>query len=119
MHVKPIYVNIQHEILIESFLDNITDNLRDLTDIHKYKDFIDMSSWIIEYHNMYSNNKNAGNWDDFLMIIPINLSCMVNGFLLGIENKDNRGEIRIYREIIGQYSTKLINDLQKIRPIDD
>jgi hypothetical protein len=44
---------------------------------------------------------------------------MVNGFLLGIETDDNRNDVRIYRELLGQFSTKIIKDLSTIQPIHE
>ena len=74
---------------------------------------------IIDYHNEYSKNKDTGNWHDFLMIIPLQMSAMITGLLIGVENKDNAISLRIHRELLGQFSLKVMEDLQKIKPINE
>ncbi len=119
MTTKPIYVSTEHEILIESYLNTLYSNLQEISPEDKYDDFVYMSDNIIDYHNFYSESKETGNWNDFLMIIPLHLACMVNGFLLGIETDDNRNDVRIYRELLGQFNIKIIKDLSTIEPIHE
>ena len=119
MTTKPIYASMEHEVLIEAYLDAICRNIREVVEIDKYKDFIDVSNFIIDYHNEYSKNKDTGNWHDFLMIIPLQMSAMITGLLIGVENKDNTISLRIHRELLGQFSLKVMEDLQKIKPVDE
>tara|TARA_R100000781_G_scaffold106547_1_gene70594 strand:- start:33 stop:386 length:354 start_codon:yes stop_codon:yes gene_type:complete len=117
--MKPIYINQQHEVIIQTYLDVINDSIKEVTTISKYNDFQDIANIIIEYHNQYSNEKNTGNFYDFLMIIPINFSTMVSGFFCGLENKSNATKVRIHRHLLYNYGIKVIEDLRKLKPIDD
>ena len=118
--MKPVYINHHHEVIIETYLDAIHDSVREVTsDISKYRDFQDISNIIIEYHNRYSDEKNEGNFYDFLMIIPINFSTMVSGYFCGLENKENATLVRIHRNLLYNYGQKVIEDLRKLQPIND
>ncbi len=119
MITKPIYVSTEHEVLIETYLDTLYKNIKDISSKEKYNDFVDMSNYIIEYHNVYSDTAASGNWSDFMMILPLHFACMVNGYLLGIETKENANRVRIYKELLGQFSTKIIKDLYTIKPIHE
>ena len=74
--IKPIYVSIQHEIIIKKYLDLVYTSIQDVCkdDKQRYKDFKDIGKLIIEYHNNYGNSAREDNYWDWLMILPINLS---------------------------------------------
>ncbi|QDP64643.1 MAG: hypothetical protein Unbinned4585contig1001_7 [Prokaryotic dsDNA virus sp.] len=118
--MKPIYLNKNHEVIIETYLNAVYDSINELViDKSKYSDFKDICNVIIEYHNEYSNDKYPGNYHDFLMIIPTNFSTMVAGFLCGLETKDNAAMIRLHRHVLGSYSMKVMEDLRNIQPINE
>tara|TARA_R110002051_G_scaffold133403_1_gene206774 strand:- start:198 stop:560 length:363 start_codon:yes stop_codon:yes gene_type:complete len=117
--VKPIYINHQHEAIVQSYLDTIFDSVREVViEDSKYNDFIDIANVIIDYHNQYSEHKNIGNFDDFLMIIPINFSTMVSGFFCGYENKSNATRVKIHRHLLSEFGLHVCKDLKKLKPID-
>ena len=118
--MKPIYISKTHEVIVESYLDLIFSSIREVVnDENKYRDFCDIAETIIEYHNQYSNEKNTGNFHDFMMIIPINFSTMVSGFLVGYENKENSAIVRINRALLSNFGVRTIEDLKSLKPIND
>tara|TARA_R100001530_G_scaffold123496_2_gene91442 strand:- start:1032 stop:1388 length:357 start_codon:yes stop_codon:yes gene_type:complete len=118
--MNPIYVNHHHQIIIETYLRAVFDSINEIIDDpSKIADFKDISDIIIEYHNDYSDVKKTGNFHDFLMIIPINFSIMINGFLCGYENKSNATVIRIHRTLLQNFGLKVIDDLKTIKIIND
>mgnify|MGYP001279255475 CR=1 FL=1 len=118
--MKPIYVNHQHEILIESYINTLYDSIRNLVnDTDKVDDFMDIVKVIFEYHNEYGKDRNASNYHDFLMIIPLNVSVMTTGFLCGLETTGNASTIRVHRELLGQYSLSVIDKIKKIEPVHE
>ena len=88
-------------------------------DNSKFKDFLDISNVIIDYHNQYGEIYENANFNDFLMIIPVNFSTMVSGFLCGLENETNASTVRITRHVLSEYGLKVMSDLKKINPVHD
>ena len=121
MFKKPIYVDYKHEIIIQSYLDIIFVSIKELvgSDESKLKEFIDVANIIIEHHNNYRTATNEGNYLDFMSIIPTNFTAMLNGFLTGIENKDNAGSVRIYKQILTDYAYRVVKDLEHIKLMRD
>ena len=117
--MKPIYINHQHEAIVQSYLDTIFDSVREVVkEDSKYNDFIDIANVIIDYHNQYSGHQDIGNFNDFLMIIPINFSTMVSGFFCGYENKSNATRVKIHRHLLSEFGLHVCKDLKKLKPID-
>ena len=117
MFKKPIYVNYQHEITVEAYFDIIYVTMKELCglDEEKFDDFIHISNIIIEHHNNYRAATNEGNYLDFMSIIPTNFTALINGFLAGIENKDNKSSVRIYKEILTNHAYRLVKELETIK----
>jgi|TARA_R100001082_G_scaffold52918_1_gene28868 collagenase-like PrtC family protease len=119
--LKPICLSTEHQILLHNYISYINTYIKDITNNdEKYEDFIQISNIIIEHHNNYqSNNLGQANYNDFLSIIPTHFSCMVNGYLTGLETEDNRQTVRLYRHIISEKSFDLIEDISKLKTIYD
>ncbi len=116
--MNPIYINAQHEAIVESYLNTIFDSVREVVDTkERFNDFMDIANVIIDYHNQYGEQQNKGNWDDFLMIIPVNFSTMVSGFFCGFENPSNATTIKIHRHLLSSFGLKVIEDLKKLEPV--
>ena len=117
MFSKPIYVNYQHEIAVEGYFDLIYITMKELcgSDVEKFEDFIYISNVIIQHHNEYKKNSNEGNYLDFMSIIPTNFTSMLNGFLTGIENENNKSSVAIYNEILTNHAYRLVKELETIR----
>ena len=121
MFKKPIYVDYKHEIIIQSYLDIVFVSIKELvgSDENKLKEFIDVANIIIEHHNNYRTATNEGNYLDFMSIIPTNFTAMINGFLVGYEDEDNRKSVRIYKQILTDYAYRVVKDLEHIKLIRD
>ena len=119
--LKPVCLNIEHEILLNDYLKSIDLYIEDVTSTkEKYEDFLEISNIIIEHHNNYqSNNLGHANYSDFMSIIPTHFSCMVNGYLTGLENKRNRKKVRLYRHVISEKSFELIEDMSKLKTVHE
>ncbi len=117
--MKPIYVSHEHEVIVDSYLKTVYSSIREVvSEDAKYNDFKDIANIIIEYHNNFSSNR-LGNFYDFLLIIPINFSTMVSGFLCGYETKDNAAIVKIHRALIYEFSLRVITELNEIQPEND
>tara|TARA_R100000458_G_scaffold55931_1_gene60367 strand:- start:8306 stop:8668 length:363 start_codon:yes stop_codon:yes gene_type:complete len=113
---KPVYANIQHQIILQDYFDLILTSINEVTEQEsKVKDFIDVANVIIDHHNNYRKGTHEGNWLDFLSIIPTHFSIMISGYLCGLETKENRKEVRAYRLLLSDYGFTLVDRLQKIQ----
>ena len=103
--LKPVCLNIEHEILLNDYLKSIDLYIEDVTSTkEKYEDFLEISNIIIEHHNNYqSNNLGHANYSDFMSIIPTHFSCMVNGYFI----KDS--DFWFFIIFLKQYSTHWLN----------
>ena len=118
--MKPIYISHTHEVIIETYLNTIYSSIREIVDDEsKYNDFIDIADLIIQYHNNYSTEQRTGNFYDFLLIIPINFSTMVSGFLCGLETKRNASSVKIHRTILYEFGMRVITELHDLTPINE
>ncbi|QDP68046.1 MAG: hypothetical protein GOVbin3264_27 [Prokaryotic dsDNA virus sp.] len=118
---KFVSINYQHKHMLWDYLSTINLYIEEATSNNKrYKEWIDIANIIIEHHNNYkSNNLDQANYSDFLSIIPSHFSCMCNGYLAGLENKDNRSSVRLYRHLINEKSFELIDNIAKLETIDE
>lgn len=116
MLLKPISINFQHQVALELYLDIITTTIEDITNNNsKYKDFIDVCNIIIEHHNTYKNDiLEIGNYNDFISIIPTHFTAMVQGYLTGLEQEENRSTIRIYKQLLSQEAYNYIDKVKNI-----
>tara|TARA_Y100001938_G_C8031370_1_gene400826 strand:+ start:680 stop:1048 length:369 start_codon:yes stop_codon:yes gene_type:complete len=121
MLLKPVCVNYEHEIFIHEYLELVISSIEIITkNDEKYKDFIDVSNIIIEHHNNYKSDAlNFANYQDFLSLIPTHFSCMVNGYLTGIENEENKHSVRVYKELLSQAGYRLIEKIETIKIEED
>jgi len=111
---KPIFANITHQIIINDYLKLMLSFVKEISSPTKYQNFKDVLELIIEYHNGYGKDVNDGNWNDWLMIIPINTSVMVNGFFAGIQTKRNLESIRAYKLLLDNNLDILVRELRDI-----
>ncbi len=121
MFNKPIYVDYKHEIIIEAYFDLIYVTIKELcgSDESKLTEFLDVANIIIEHHNNYKTIAHEGNYADFMSIIPTNFTAMINGFLVGYEDEDNRKSVRIYQQILTDYAYRLVKELETVKTIND
>ena len=103
---KLIYANAEHEVLITTYLGLCTDFVKEVSPPQKYDNYEYVLDIILEYHNNYGKGIKENNWYDWVMIIPINLSVMTNGYFAGLETKRNKARINSYRTLL----TELLED---------
>tara|TARA_R110002020_G_scaffold424388_2_gene633587 strand:- start:17330 stop:17689 length:360 start_codon:yes stop_codon:yes gene_type:complete len=113
---KPIYANQQHEALVEGFIAVHKSFVEDLANADRKKNYLEVLDLIIDYHNNYGDNRTSGNWHDWIMIIPINLSVMTRGFFGAIETKRNRARVHSYTLLVDELAHDLVDTLETLLP---
>ena len=116
---KPIYANEQHKQAIETYLLLCQEFSKDISTKSKYYNYLDIVDIILEYHNNYGSGLKENNFYDWLMIIPINMSIMTNGFFAGAETKANSAIIRAYKLVLDEMLQDVVVKIEKIEPLDD
>tara|TARA_R100000388_G_scaffold94287_1_gene81020 strand:- start:132 stop:494 length:363 start_codon:yes stop_codon:yes gene_type:complete len=111
-----LYANNEHKVIIENYIIMLKEFVKDVANTQRYKNYTEVYDIIVEYHNNYGNNtnSNSNNWYDWLMILPINLSVMTNGFFAGIETKKNQASIRAYKILLNEMLQDVINKLENL-----
>jgi hypothetical protein len=115
----PIYANEEHKQAVETYLNFCDEFVKEVSNSTRYDNYNEVLNVILEYHNNYGNGKRENNYWDWLMIIPINVSVMVQGYFAGIETKKNASKIRAYRVVLAEMLEQLINKIEKIEPTDE
>jgi len=113
---KPIFANTMHQIIINDYLKLMLSFVKEISSETKYRNFKEVLDLIIEYHNNYGKDVSviSGNWNDWLMIIPINTSVMVNGYFAGIQTKRNIEAIRTYKLLLDNSLELVVRELRDI-----
>tara|TARA_R100001015_G_C4520987_1_gene89992 strand:- start:289 stop:645 length:357 start_codon:yes stop_codon:yes gene_type:complete len=111
---KPIFANTTHQIIVNDYLNLMLTFVKEISSQTKYNNFKEVLGLVIEYHNSYGKDVEKGNWNDWLMIIPINTSVMVNGYFAGIQTKRNLEAIRAYKLLLDNALELLVRDLREI-----
>ena len=117
--IEPIYSSKEHEIILEEYLLMMETFVDDISTKSRYNNFQDVLSIIIEYHNNYGKNRNSTNWYDWIMILPVNVSVMCNGYFAGIETKQNSATVRAYKILLNEKLQKVIDRLEKLEITDE
>ena len=118
--LKPIYSSEEHKAILELYINMCKEFAKDVSNKHKYHNFLDVIDTIIEYHNNYGKGmREEGNFYDWIMIIPINLSVAINGFFAGLETKRNAATIRSYKVILEQLLYESVEKIDHIEPTND
>jgi len=111
---KPICVSTEHGLIIEQYIKMLLELMADVSTTDRLNNYKDVLEIIIEYNNAYQKEVERGNYYDFLMIIPVQLSIMTNGYLAGIENQKNRKKVRAYKYLIGEHTHDLMLNINRI-----
>ena len=117
--IVPIFANEEHKQEVETYLSMCEDFVEDISTKTKYNSYQDVLQIILEYHNNYGSGTREENYWNWLMIIPINVSVMTNGFFAGIETKKNAAKIRSYKLVLAEMLEQLVNKIEKLEPIND
>tara|TARA_R100001594_G_scaffold148724_1_gene204595 strand:- start:1414 stop:1770 length:357 start_codon:yes stop_codon:yes gene_type:complete len=116
---KPMYANKEHEVVIRGFLKMNKEFVRDVANNDRWQNYIEVLNVVIDYHNNYSKGIREQNYWDWLMILPINVSVLTNGFLAAIETKRNRSVVRSYRIIINELVQDTVSRIEKLEPVNE
>ena len=111
---KPIFANTMHQIIVNDYLNLMMSFAKEISTKTKYQNFKEVLELIIEYHNSYGEDVNMGNWNDWLMVIPINTSVMVNGYFAGLSTRNNSEIIKSYKLLLDNSLELLVRDLKDI-----
>ena len=113
---KPVFANKEHEIIIGDFIAMHKDFVRDVSNDMRWKNYVDVLAVVVEYHNNYGKGARENNYWDWLMILPINISVLTNGFLAAVETKRNRSRVNSYRMLVGEMAHEIVDNLEKLLP---
>ena len=114
---EPIYANEQHKSNIDAYVLMCKNFAEEVSSTNRYNNYLEVIDIIIEYSNNYgSGTKENGNFYDWLMILPINLSVATSGYFAGIENKRNVAKIRAYKVLLQELLIKVVDKLGDIKP---
>ena len=118
MH-EAIYSSEKHRSIIEVYINMCKEFAKDVSSEQKYKNYLDVISVILEYHNGYGTGVRENNFYDWLMIIPINLSVATSGFFAGLETKRNAAVIRAYKVVLDQMLHETVERIDSIEPTNE
>ena len=117
---KPIYASKQHEIIIKDYMIITKEFVKDLSNETRFNNYLDIFDIVIDYHNNYGSGvKENGNFYDWLLILPINISIKTNGYLAAIETKRNSALVRSYRLALTEMVHDVVDKIEKLEPIND
>ena len=113
--IKPIYASEEHKAIIESYMIMCKEFAKDVSSKSRYYNYLDVLETIVEYSNNYGAGTRENNWYDWLMIIPINLSVMTNGFFAGLETNKNRAVIRAYKTVLNEVVGEVVDKIDNLK----
>jgi len=116
---KPIYANNEHEVIVGAYIAMIKEFVKDLSNETRWRNFLDVLEILIEYHNNYGKGVRENNYWDWIMILPINLSLLTNGFFAAIETKENAQTVKSYKVLLSEMVQDVVDKIEKLDPIND
>ena len=117
---KTIYANQKHKQAIETYLLMCKEFTKETSTKVRYQNYLEVLDLILEYHNSYgTGNRESGNFFDWLMIIPINVSVATNGYFAALETKGNRAILRAYKVVLDEMLQETVDKIDSIEPTDD
>ena len=117
---SPIYSSEEHKSIINVYTTMCKQFAQDITTQTRYNNYLEVVDLIVEYSNGYGQGiREDGNFYDWIMIIPINLSVATSGFFAGIETKSNLATVRAYRVVLDQMLQETVDKLDNLEPTND
>jgi len=113
-----VYSSSTHQSTIEAYINLCKQFAQDVSTKSKYHNYLDVLDTILEYHNAYGQEK-SGDFYSWLMVIPINLGVMTNGFFAGVETKKNAAVVRAYKVVLSQMLNETVAKLDFIEPTNE
>lgn len=116
---KIVYANKEHEVIIKNYITMLKEFVKDVSNDVRWKNYNQVFDLIVDYHNNYGKSTKENNYWDWLMILPINLSVMTNGFLAAIETKRNKTLVNSYRVLINEMLHDVVEKIEKLEPYNE
>jgi len=116
---KPIYANNEHEVIVSAYIIMIKEFVKDVSNETRWHNFLDVLDIVIEYHNNYGKGVRENNYWDWIMILPINLSVLTNGYLAAIETKKNSAIVRSYKLLLNEMVQDVADKIDNLEPINE
>ena len=116
---KPIYANNEHQVIISSYILMLKEFVRDVSNDTRWNNYLEVLDVVIDYHNNYGKGVRENNYWDWVMILPINLSILTNGFLAAIETKGNSSIVRAYKVLLNDMVQDVVSKIERLEPIND
>ena len=117
--IKPIYANNEHEVIISSYIIMMKEFVKDVANDKRWQNYLEVLDVVIEYHNNYGKGVRENNYWDWVMILPINLSILTNGFLAAIETKGNASVVGAYKILLNEMVQDVVHKIETLEPIND
>tara|TARA_R110000824_G_scaffold1100_1_gene6046 strand:- start:24 stop:380 length:357 start_codon:yes stop_codon:yes gene_type:complete len=111
---KPIYASEEHRAIIDNYIMMCQEFAKDVSSKSRYYNYLDVLETVLEYHNNYGAGAKEDNWYDWLMIIPINVSVLTNGFFAGLETNKNRATIRAYKTVLNEMVNDVVDKIDNL-----
>ena len=115
----PIFASHKHKAIIQDFLTMNKDFVKDVANDIRWQNYLEVLNVVVEYHNNYGKGAKENNYWDWLMIIPINVSILTNGFLAAIETKRNATIVKSYRVVLNEMLQDVVSKIEKLEPINE
>tara|TARA_R100001594_G_scaffold17746_2_gene35883 strand:+ start:1174 stop:1530 length:357 start_codon:yes stop_codon:yes gene_type:complete len=116
---RPIFANHKHRTIIQDFLLMNKDFVKEVSNETRWKNYLEVLNVVIDYHNNYGNGARENNYWDWLMILPINVSILTNGFLAAIETKRNATIVRSYKVVLNEMVQDVVSKIEKLEPVNE
>ena len=116
---KPIFANSEHEVIIGKYTHFMQECIRDLSNDMRWKNYLEVYDIVIEYHNNYGAGVKENNFWDWVMILPINLSVLTNGYFAAIETKRNSAVIKTYKLLLNELLQDTVDKIEKLEPVNE
>ena len=111
----PTYASQQHKTIVEVYVKMCVEFAKEVGSPSRFQNYLDVLDTILEYHDNYGKDKTERNFYDWLMIIPINVSVMTNGYFAGIETNKNRSVIRAYKLVLDEVLQQTVDRIDNIK----
>tara|TARA_R110002012_G_scaffold309285_2_gene516206 strand:+ start:991 stop:1347 length:357 start_codon:yes stop_codon:yes gene_type:complete len=117
--IKPIYANKEHEVVMSAYIIMVKEFVKDVSNKDRWNNYLNVLDIIIEYHNNYGKGVREQNYWDWLMILPIQITTMTNGYLAGIETKGNATLVKSYRLLVSELVQDVVTKIEKLEPVNE
>ena len=116
---QPVFASQEHKTIIEGYITMCLKFVEDVSTKPKFNNYLEVIDIIIEHHNGYGKGIKENNFYDWLMIIPINLSCATNGYFAALETKKNAAIVRAYKVVLEGALHELVEKIDLLEPSNE